>query len=86
MFSKSTITAALVALVLAASVPLAAQARSTVSQEVQAQITEMLVADGYEVRKIVPENGLIEVYALKAGQMLKLYLDSDLNIVRIKQK
>ena len=86
MFTKSTIAAALVALSLAASAPLAAQASGAIAQDVQAQITEMLVADGYEVRKIVPEDGLIEVYAVKDGQMLELYLDSALNIIRIKQK
>ncbi len=86
MFNKSTITAALVALTLAASVPLGAQARGAIAQDVQAQITEMLTADGYEVRKIVPEDGLIEVYAIKDGQLLELYLDAELNIIRIKQK
>ena len=84
MFIKSTLTAATLALALGAAAP--AFARAEITAELQAQITDMLVADGYEVRKIVPEDGMIEVYALKDGQMLELYLDAELNIVRIKQK
>ena len=86
MFNKSTLTAALLALSLGAFAPLAAQASGAIAAEVQAQISDMLIADGYDVRKIVPEDGLIEVYAVKDGQMFELYLDGDLNIIRIKQK
>ncbi len=86
MSIKTPVKAALFVLALGAAAPLPALASGAVAPEVQAQITEMLTADGYEVRKIVPEDGMIEVYALKDGQMLELYLDADLNIVRIKQK
>ena len=87
MFMKSTVTAALLAVALgAAAAPMPAMAAGAVTAEMQAQITQMLTTGGYEVRKIVPENGMIEVYALKDGQMLELYLDAGLNIVRIKQK
>ncbi len=86
MSIKTHMKASLVALALVAATPLPGMASSAISQDVQAQITEMLTADGYEVRKIVPEDGMIEVYAIKDGQMLELYLDADLNILRIKQK
>ena len=86
MFRKSTLTAALIAVSLSAAAPMAAQASSRVSNEIRTQVTDMLTADGYDVRKIVPENGMLEVYALKDGQRLEIYLDADLNIVRIKQK
>ena len=86
MFMKSTRIVALVALSLGAMVPLAAQASARVDRSVQVQIKDMLSADGYDVRKIVPENGMIEVYAVKNGQMLEIYLDSNLNIMRIKQR
>ncbi|MFZ5961449.1 PepSY domain-containing protein [Thalassococcus sp. BH17M4-6] len=48
------------------------------------QIRTKLTADGYEVRKIDVEDGEIEVYAMKDGARLELYLDADLNVVRAK--
>lgn len=54
------------------------------SAELKTQITEHLTAQGYEVRKIDREDGMIEVYALKDGQRFELYLDAELNIVRTK--
>ncbi|MCA0919754.1 PepSY domain-containing protein [Pseudooceanicola nanhaiensis] len=49
----------------------------------KAQITEKLSAEGYEVRRIGMEDGMIEVYALKDGKKLELYLDDALNIARV---
>ncbi len=83
MFVKSTLTAAIIALSLGAAPVLASGA---VSEATQTQVTEMLTADGYEVRKIEMEDGMIEVYALKDGAMMEIYFDADLNIVRIVQK
>lgn len=57
-----------------------------ISDEMRAQITTQLAADGYEVRKIEREDGMIEVYALKGGQRFEIYLDRDLNVTRIKDK
>ncbi len=85
MQPKTTLTAALIALSLAAA-PMAAQANSRVSNELRSQVTQKLAAEGYEVRKVVPENGMIEVYAVKDGRMLEIYLDSELNILRIRQR
>lgn len=56
-----------------------------ISDEIRAQITTRLATDGYEVRKIEREDGMIEVYALKGGQRFEIYLDKDLNVSRIKQ-
>jgi hypothetical protein len=52
--------------------------------EKRAQITERLTSEGYEVRKIEMEDGEIEVYALKDGQRLELYLNDDLSVRRQK--
>ena len=52
--------------------------------EKRAQITERLTAGGYEIRKIEMEDGEIEVYALKDGQRLELYLNDDLSVRRTK--
>ncbi len=56
-----------------------------ISDEMRAQITTQLAAEGYEVRKIEREDGMIEVYALKGGQRFEIYLDKDLKVNRIKQ-
>ncbi|SMX35921.1 PepSY domain-containing protein [Maliponia aquimaris] len=50
----------------------------------KAEITTLLTAQGYEVRKIDSEDGMIEVYALKDGKRYELYLDAALQIVRTK--
>lgn len=52
----------------------------------RAAVTEKLQAEGYEVRKIEMEDGLIEVYATREGARYELKLDRDLNIVKSKRK
>ncbi|MBN9888998.1 PepSY domain-containing protein [Salipiger abyssi] len=74
------LAAALAALTLAAP----AMASPDVDTETAAQVREKLTAEGYEVRKIDNEDGMIEVYALKDGARFELYLDADLNVVRSK--
>ena len=83
MFVKTTLTAAILALTLGAAPVMAG---GSVPEATQSQVTDMLTADGYEVRKIEMEDGMIEVYALKDGAKMEIYLDSDLTIVRIVQK
>jgi hypothetical protein len=46
------------------------------------RVTAQMVAQGYEVRKIDSEDGMIEVYAVKDGKTWELYLDRDLKIVK----
>ena len=75
-----SIAAALTALALAGP----AFASPGVDAATQSQIREKLTAEGYEVRKIDNEDGMIEVYALKNGERFELYLDADLNVVRSK--
>lgn len=50
----------------------------------RAEITTKLTEEGYDVRKIEMEDGDIEVYALKDGKKLELYLAPDLTITRTK--
>lgn len=50
----------------------------------RAEITTKLTAEGYDVRKIEMEDGEIEVYALKDGKKLEIYLAPDLTITRTK--
>lgn len=49
-------------------------------------VTEKLEADGYAVRKIEMEDGLIEVYATREGTRYELYLDRNLEIVKSERK
>lgn len=56
-----------------------------IPEDMRAEITTKLRADGYEVRKIEREDGMIEVYATKGEKRFEIYLDKDLNVTRIKQ-
>ncbi|WGW03009.1 PepSY domain-containing protein [Tropicibacter oceani] len=75
------LTASILALVLGTGAALASGNLSTQQQE---QIRAKLTAQGYDVRKIESEDGMIEVYALKDGARLELYLDADFNIIKTK--
>jgi hypothetical protein len=46
------------------------------------KVTAMMVADGYDVRRIVVEGDKIEVYALKDGKQFVIYLDQALKVVK----
>lgn len=50
----------------------------------QSAVREKLVAQGYDVRAIKMEDGMIEVYATRDGQRHEIYFDSSLNIVKDK--
>ena len=47
----------------------------------EAEIRAMLVEQGYEVRSVGMEDGRIEVYAVKDGELFELYLNDDLTII-----
>jgi hypothetical protein len=77
----------ILALAIALSLPVSAFASSdssALTPERKSEITTKLAAEGYEVRKIDMEDGMIEAYVLKDGQRLELYLDAALNVVRSK--
>ncbi|MEH7829216.1 PepSY domain-containing protein [Gemmobacter denitrificans] len=44
--------------------------------------TAAMTAQGYDVRKVEMDDGLIEVYAVKDGKTYELYLDADMKIVK----
>jgi Peptidase propeptide and YPEB domain len=46
------------------------------------EVTAMMVADGYDVRRVVVEGDKIEVYALKDGKQFVIYLDQALKVVK----
>ena len=67
------ITSLALALALPAGTALASDDR--VGDEVRTRLTKQLEADGYEVRKMEAEDGLVEAYALKDGKRYELYID-----------
>ena len=63
-----------------------ALASDEVSEEAAMKITEMLEADGYEVRKVEHEDGMLEAYAVKDGKLYEIYFDDKFEIVKTKEK
>ncbi|HVG47752.1 MAG TPA: PepSY domain-containing protein [Rubellimicrobium sp.] len=51
-----------------------------------AEIRALLVEQGYEVRSVGMEDGRIEVYAVKDGQPVEVYLNADLTIAEVKEE
>ncbi len=76
------IAAFMTALVLAA--PVFASTDGLVDKATQEKITADLTAQGYDVRKIQMEDGMVEVYAMKDGKKLELYLDATGKVVTTK--
>ena len=83
MHHLKTATAA-AALVIGLGLP--AFASSLPDAAMQEKITADLTAQGYEVRKIDSEDGMIEVYAVKDGKMYEIYLDADGKVVKVKEE
>ena len=82
---RAIATSLTLATALTLSAPVAfASSSARVSAEVSTQIRDKLTQQGYEVRKIELDDGLYEVYVIKDGQRLELYLDNDLKIIRSK--
>lgn len=75
---------AVIAVSLALAAPALASTDGLVDKATQEKITTDLTAQGYEVRKIQMEDGMVEVYALKDGKKLELYLDAQGKIVDTK--
>ncbi len=78
---RSTALALALALSLPAGVALASS-DATLSPETIAAVTRKLTDEGYEVRSVQMEDGLIEVYAMKDGKKYEMYLDDQMNVVK----
>lgn len=59
-----------------------AYAEDAVDPALEQKLTEQLKAEGYDVRKIQMEDGLIEAYAVKGSETFELYFDKDLKPVK----
>ena len=64
----------------------AEDAEATLDAAKEAQVRETLTQQGYDVRSVGMEDGRIEVYAVKDGAMVELYLADDLSIAETKQE
>jgi len=60
----------------------AAFASDDVDPALKAKLTEQLKAEGYDVRELQMEDGLIEAYAVKGNEKFELYFDSNLKLVK----
>jgi hypothetical protein len=59
----------------------AAFASNEVDPVLKEKLSAKLKADGYEIRKVQMEDGLIEAYAVKNGKKFELYFDNNLKPV-----
>ncbi len=73
--------AALLGLSLFAA-PMAMASSDEIDAATRDKVTAELVAQGYDVRKMEMEDGMIEVYAVKDGKTYELYLDAALKVVK----
>ncbi len=76
MTLKTILTAATLTLAAATSVFAA-----DVSAEDAAHVTEILTAQGYDVRSVKLEDGLFEAYTIKDGQMAEIFLNPNFEII-----
>jgi hypothetical protein len=70
------------AVALSLTAPMALASDDTVDAATQDKVRAELTAQGYEVRRIQREDGMIEVYAVKDGKTYELYLDETLKVVK----
>ena len=82
--SKLFVTSLIAATALSVSIAQAGE-RLQLNAEVKQRINASLTKQGYQVGKIKIEDGLYEAYVKKDGMRLEVYLDSDMNIVRVKE-
>ena len=62
--------------------PMALAEGGDVDAATQTRITEMMTAQGYDVRKMEMEDGLLEVYAVKDGNTFQVFYDEKLALVK----
>lgn len=76
------IAAAALVATLGLGLPALAESEAKLDATTTEAVTTKLTAEGYEVRSVGMEDGMIEVYAIKDGKKYEMYLDEKLNIVK----
>lgn len=80
--AKLTFKTAAVLAILLLGAPMAMAERADVDAATQAKITDVMTAQGYDVRKMEIEDGLLEVYAVKDGKTFQVFYDEKLTLVK----
>lgn len=81
-FTNLTLKSAALLGLLLATAPMAMAEGGDVEAATQAKITELMTAQGYDVRKMEMEDGLLEVYAVKDGKTFQVFYDEKLALVK----
>ncbi len=81
-FRKLAAVALTATMLAALSLPARAESEAKLDAATTEAVTAKLVAEGYEVRSVGMEDGMIEVYAMKDGKKFELYLDDKFNVVK----
>ncbi|WP_210528653.1 PepSY domain-containing protein [Rubellimicrobium arenae] len=84
MTTRSLIATLALALALGAT-GARAEDEASVEPAKEAQIRDMFVKQGYEVRSVGTEDGKIEVYAVKDGKLYEIYLDENLKVLESEE-
>ena len=76
---RALIAGTAIAVALALPLPLSAassELKGATLGKTAEEIITSLTAQGYEVKKVKPEDGMLEAYALKNGQRFEIYVDT----------
>jgi hypothetical protein len=85
MIARTLIASLALALALGTAAR-AEDAEAALDPAKEAQVRETLTEQGYEVRSVGMEDGRIEVYAVKDGALLEIYLDENLAVAEVKEE
>jgi hypothetical protein len=86
MTPRSLLVTLALALALGAGAARAEEGETVLDPAKEAEIRTMLTEQGYEVRSVGMEDGRIEVYAVKDGELLEIYLNDDLSIAESEEE
>lgn len=81
-FANLTLKSAVLIGMLFAAAPMAMAEGGDVDAATEAKITELMTAQGYDVRKMEMEGGMLEVYAVKDGKTFQVFYDDKLALVK----
>lgn len=81
-FTNLTLKSVALLGMLMTTAPMAMAEGGDVDAATQAKITELMTAQGYDVRKMEIEGGMLEVYAVKDGKTYQVFYDEKLALVK----
>ncbi len=81
-FTNLTLKSVALMGILMTTAPMAMAEGGEVDAATQTKITELMTAQGYDVRKMEMEDGMLEVYAVKDGKTFQVFYDEKLALVK----